>query len=147
MKMSFKAVAATLTRTLWTKGHKTPPLARSPKVNRLSTTCRVSAAGAGIEQGCKEKTKIGSSDRPSGEVPSFTEPAHRCTTGDKKRPTGPKEPVGAPGVATGVKRRSHTSTAVPANSTSYLWARYNETKRLVHGKQRITSLFPKSPPK
>ncbi|KAA8590755.1 hypothetical protein FQN60_001698 [Etheostoma spectabile] len=123
--MSFKAVGATLTRTLWTKGHKTAPLAQSPQVNRLSSTCRVSAAGKDREQGGEEKTKFGISKGPSGE------PAHRCTTGDKKRPKGP-EPLGAPGVVTGVKRRSHTSTAAPANPTSYLWARYNDTKRLVH---------------
>ncbi|KAF3860782.1 hypothetical protein F7725_001037 [Dissostichus mawsoni] len=123
--MSFKAVGSALTRTLWTRGQRTPPAARSPKVNRLSTTCRVS----GKQQGCdKTKSCSSDSDRRSGEGPSpSSDPPHRCTTADKKRP---QEPVGAPGV-TGVRRRSYTSTA-PVSQSTYLWARYNDTKRLVH---------------
>lgn len=133
--MSFKAVGtALLTRTLWTKGHRTPPLARSSKVNRLSTTSAVR------QQGCETPKEQSSSslesDRPGGDGPSSGEPPHRGTAGEKKRP---KEPVGAPGV-TGVRRRSYTSTAAPVNQTSYLWARYNDTKRLVHGKQRVPGI-------
>lgn len=135
LTMSFKVVGSALTRTLWTRGQRTPPAARSPKVNRLSTTCRVS----GKQQGCdKTKSCSSDSDRPSGEGPSpSSEPPHRFTTADKKRP---KEPVGAPGV-NGV-RRSYTSAA-PVSQSTYLWARYNDTKRLVHGKQRVPTICPK----
>ncbi|XP_059190033.1 5'-nucleotidase domain-containing protein 2 [Centropristis striata] len=124
--MSFKAVGTAFTRTLLTSGHRTPPLAGSPKVNRLSTSCRVSAGG---KQGSENiKTCSSNSDTLSEDVPSCSEPSHRCTTGEKKRA---KEPAGAPGV-TGVRRRSFTSTAAPSTLTSHLWARYHDAKRMVH---------------
>uniref|UniRef100_A0A8P4KAK3 5'-nucleotidase domain-containing protein 2 n=1 Tax=Dicentrarchus labrax TaxID=13489 RepID=A0A8P4KAK3_DICLA len=124
--MSLKTVGAALTRTLWTRGNTTPPIVRSPKVNRLSTTCRASGER---KQGLgKTKEQSCNTDRPSEDVPSSSELPHRCTTGDKKRP---KEPVGAPGV-TGVRRRSYTSSTAPMDKRSYLWARYNDLKRMVH---------------
>ncbi|XP_074499669.1 5'-nucleotidase domain-containing protein 2 [Sebastes fasciatus] len=133
--MSFKVVG-TLTRTLWTRGHsRTPPVARSHKVNRLSTTTcsRLSAGGKQSSERSQEQSCSSESDKPSGDVlpsssSSSKEPPPPPHSGDKKRP---KEPVGAPGV-TGVKRRSYTSTAAPAKKSTYLWARYNDTKRLVH---------------
>ncbi|XP_044067368.1 5'-nucleotidase domain-containing protein 2 isoform X2 [Siniperca chuatsi] len=126
--MSLKTVGTTLTRTLWTTGNRTPPLARSPKVNRLSTTCRVTGERKQGREKTKEQSCSSDSDRPSGDAPTSSEPLRRCTTGDKKRP---KDPVGAPGV-TGERRRSYTSTAAPVDQKSYLWARYNDMKRLVH---------------
>nr|XP_046251901.1 5'-nucleotidase domain-containing protein 2 [Scatophagus argus] len=126
--MSLKTAGIALTRTLWTRGNRTPPVVRSPKANRLSTSCR---ASAGTKQG-REKTKEQScgscTDRPSDDVPASSEPPHRCKTVDKKRA---KEPVGAPGV-TGVRRRSFTSITAPVDQRSYLWARYDDMKRLVH---------------
>lgn len=135
--MSFKTVG-TLTRTLWARGNKTPPLARSPRVNRLCTTCRISGGKKQGRDGTKEESCGSDSDRPTGNAPSPSDPLHRCTAGDKKRA---KEPLGAPGVC-GVRRRSFTSTAAPMDQISYLWTRYNDMKRLVHGKQRA----PPSPP-
>lgn len=129
--MSFKTVG-TLTRTLWARGNKTPPLARSPRVNRLCTTCRISGGKKQGRDGTKEESCGLDSDRPTGDAPSPSDPLHRCTAGDKKRA---KEPLGAPGVC-GVRRRSFTSTAAPVDQISYLWTRYNDMKRLVHGKQR-----------
>lgn len=128
--MSFKTVG-TLTRTLWARGNKTPPLARSPRVNRLCTTCRISGGKKQGRDGTKEESCGSDSDRPTGDAPSPSDPLHRCTAGDKKRA---KEPLGAPGVC-GVRRRSFTSTAAPMDQISYLWTRYNDMKRLVHGKQ------------
>ncbi len=136
-KMSFKTVGTALTRTLWTTGNRTPPLVRTQKVNRLSTTCRLSGGGKQGREKTNEQSCSSDSDRPSGDVPSSSEPPHRCTTGEKKRP---KEPVRAPGV-TGVRRRSYTSTAAPVDLRSYLWSRYNDMKRLVHGKQRVPPPF------
>ncbi len=135
IKMALKIVGTALTRTLWTTGNGTPPLVRSPKVNRLSTTCRVSAERKQGRDKTKEQSCSSCPDRPRDDVPSPGEPPHRCTTGDKKRG---REPVGAPGV-TGVRRRSYTSSTAPVDQRSYLWARYNEMKRLVHGKRRVTT--------
>lgn len=127
--MSSSAVAA-FSRALRTGGNGA--FARSPQINRLSTTCSLS----GESQQGREVTQSPDSNRPSDEAPSAVDPPNRCTPADKK----PKEPTGAPGVS-GVRRRSYTSTAVPVDSKSFLWARYNDTKRLVHGKQRVPHLL------
>lgn len=135
LNMSLKTVGTAVTRILLTTGNRTPPLVRSPKVNRLSTTCTLSGEG---KQG-REKTKSfdSCSARPGEDGRSSCEPPHRSTSADKKRP---KEPVGAPGV-TGVRRRSFTSaTAAPVDKRSYLWSRYNDMKKLVHGKQTVRAL-------
>ncbi|XP_026188911.1 5'-nucleotidase domain-containing protein 2 [Mastacembelus armatus] len=126
--MSLKTVGTVLTRTLWATGNKSPPAARSPQVNRLRSTC--SESGATQQGRGKTKEQSWSSDgaRQNGDVPTSSELPHRCTTGNDKRS---KEPVGAAGV-TGVRRRSYTSTAAPMDTKSQLWARYNDTKRLVH---------------
>lgn len=134
-RMSLNTVGTALTRTVWTRGNRTPPFMRSPKVNRLSTTCWVSGERKQGREKTKEKSCGSCTDGPREDVPTSSEPPHRCTAGDKKRP---QEPLGAPGV-TGVRRRSYTSTAVPVDQKSYMWARYNDTKRLVHGKQRVTA--------
>lgn len=128
-EMSSSAVAA-FSRALRTGGNGA--FARSPQINRLSTTCSLS----GESKHGHEITQSPDSNRPSDEAPSAVDPPNRCTPADKK----PKEPLGAPGVS-GVRRRSYTSTAVPVDSKSFLWARYNDTKRLVHGKQRVPPPF------
>lgn len=127
--MSFKVVG-TLTRTLWTRGHsRTPPVARSHKVNRLSTTTCSRLSAGGKQSSERSQDQSSESDKPSGDVlPSSSSSREPPPQGGSKQP---KEPVGAPGV-TGVKRRSCTSTAAPAKKSTYLWARYNDTKRLVH---------------
>lgn len=140
LKMSLNTVGTTLSRTLWIRGSSTPSFPRSNRVNRLSSTCRVSGESKQgrdktTEQSCGTRT-----DRPSDDVPS-TDPPHRCTAADKKRP---KEPLGSAG-GTGVRRRSFTSRAPALDQKSYLWARYNETKRLVHGKQKVPSWSPSVP--
>uniref|UniRef100_A0A1A8SJD9 5'-nucleotidase domain containing 2 n=1 Tax=Nothobranchius rachovii TaxID=451742 RepID=A0A1A8SJD9_9TELE len=114
--MALKTAGTALSRTLWARGNRTPPLGRSPRANGFSSTCR--ALGV-TEQGDK-------SDAPgqSGEG----EPPNKCPSADKKRL---KEAVGAPG-GTGVRRRSFTSNAAPMDQTSYLWTRYNDMKRLVY---------------
>ncbi|XP_028266613.1 5'-nucleotidase domain-containing protein 2 isoform X2 [Parambassis ranga] len=128
--MSLKTAGTALTRTLWARGSRTPPLARSPKANKLSTTCSVFAeTKQGNTKQQQQQQSSASSDRPTGDGPSCSEPPHTCTTGEKKRAA--KEPAGAPGVR-GVRRRSFTSTAAPMDQRSYLWSRYNDTKRLVY---------------
>ncbi|XP_022043136.2 5'-nucleotidase domain-containing protein 2 [Acanthochromis polyacanthus] len=120
--MSLKTVGSALTRTILARGNGTPPVARSPKVNGLSTSCSLLADR---QQG---ESHGHPSDRPTGDAPPPSEPPHMRTAADKKRPP---EPVGAPGVP-GVKKRSFTSDAATANERTYLWARYNDMKRLVH---------------
>lgn len=121
---SLNPAGTALARTLWTAGNRTPPFVRSPNVNRLSTTCALS--GEKAQDQTKEPQTLGScSGRPADAAPPSREPPPRCA--DKR----PKEPLGA----TGVRRRSYTSTAVPVDQKSYLWARYNDMKRLVHGKR------------
>lgn len=127
--MAFNAVAAVFSRALRSGANGTPPLLRSPKVNRLST----SRGLTGGDQQQREVTKSSDSctDRPGNDAPSSGEAANRCTSADKKRT---REPPSAPGVR-GERRRSFTSAA-PADTKAYMWARYNDTKRLVHGKLR-----------
>ncbi|XP_043986797.1 5'-nucleotidase domain-containing protein 2 [Gambusia affinis] len=126
--MPFKTVGTVLTRTLWARGNRTPPLARSPRVNRLSTSCRALAGSKQIEKN-KGQSCSSDTDRPSGgDAPSSGEPPHKCGSGEKKRL---KETVGAPD-ASGVRRRSFTSNAAPMDQTSFLWSRYNDLKRLVY---------------
>ncbi|MEQ2225252.1 hypothetical protein ILYODFUR_015656 [Ilyodon furcidens] len=138
--MSFKTVGTLLTLTLRATGNRTPPLARSPRVNRLSTSCRVFAGSQHVEKN-KGQSCSSDSDRPNdGDVPLSSEPPHKCGNGDKKRL---KEAAGAPG-ASDVRRRSFTSKAAPMDQTSFLWNRYNDLKRLVYGKHRIP-LCPHSP--
>ncbi|XP_034552470.1 5'-nucleotidase domain-containing protein 2 [Notolabrus celidotus] len=123
--MSLKTVGTALTRTLWTRGNRTPPVIGSPKTSRLSSACREFGGG---KQGHEKSCSSNSEKPPTADVTSSSEPPHRCTKGEKKRA---KEPVGAPGVS-GVRRRSYTSNAAPADQRSYLWARYNDMKRMVH---------------
>lgn len=137
--MAFNTVAAVFSRALRSGGNGTPTLLRSPKVNRLSTSCSLS--GGNEQQREVTKSSDSCTDRPGNDAPSSGEAANRCTPADKKRT---KEPPGAPGVR-GERRRSFTSAA-PADTKSYMWARYNDTKRLVHGKLRTRTFFPAHPP-
>lgn len=132
-KMSLKTVGTALTRTLWSGGNRTPPLARSPKVNRLSSKC---SAPAGGKQGSEESCSSNSA-RPSGDVPSTSEPPPTAKAAARKRH---EEPAGAPGV-TRVRRHSFASPAAPVDQRTYLRARYSEMKRLVHGKTRATVML------
>lgn len=137
LKMAFNAAAAAVLlfgRALRSGANGTPPLLRCPKVNRLSTSCRLSAGN----QQPGEVTK--SSDSCTDDGPG-NEAANRCPPAEKKRS---KEPASAPGVR-GERRRSFTSAA-PADTKAYMWARYNDTKRLVHGKLRTRTFYQHIPP-
>ncbi|XP_037540705.1 5'-nucleotidase domain-containing protein 2 [Nematolebias whitei] len=126
--MALKTVGTTLSRTLWAKGNRTPPVGRSPKGSRLSTTSCRELGGTKQQQEEKTSQKEGQSCG-SDSSHSSSEPPHcKCPSGDKKRL---KEAVGAPGVP-GVRRRCFTSKAAPMDQTSYLWTRYNDMKRLVY---------------
>ncbi|XP_023154476.3 5'-nucleotidase domain-containing protein 2 [Amphiprion ocellaris] len=121
-EMSLKTVGTALTRTILARGNGTPPVARSTKASRISTSCSLLADR---QQGQSHERISG---RPTGDAPSPSEPPHTRTAADKKRAP---ETVGAPGVP-GVKRRSFTSDAAATDQRAYLWARYNDLKRLVH---------------
>lgn len=138
LKMAFNVVAAVFGRALRSGGNGTAPLLRSPKVNRLSTSCRLS--GGNQQQSEVTKSSDSCTDRPGSDAPSSGEAANRCKSVDKTRT---KEPPGAPGVR-GERRRSFTSAA-PADTKAYMWARYNDTKRLVHGKLRTRTFHQHNP--
>ncbi|XP_054628426.1 5'-nucleotidase domain-containing protein 2 [Dunckerocampus dactyliophorus] len=124
--MSCKLVTTSFTRTLWTGGNRFPLLTRSTKLNRVCITHGV-CTGQTLQghDGTKESSCF--SGR-SGDVPQCSEPPLRATTTARQLP---EEPAGVPGV-TGVRKRSYTSNAAPLDQKSYLWARYNELKRMVH---------------
>lgn len=129
--MAFNTVAAAFSRALRSGGNGTAPLLRPAKVNGLSASRTLSGGNQQDRQVAKSSDSCADTDRPGDNAPASSEAAHRPTPADKK---GTKEPVRAPGVG-GERRRSFTST-VPADPKSYMWARYNDTKRLVHGKLR-----------
>lgn len=138
LKMAFNVVAAVFGRALRSGGNGTPPLLRSPQISRLSTSCGLS--GGNQQQSEVAKSSDSCTDRPGSDAPSSGEAANRCTPADKTRT---KEPPGATGVR-GERRRSFTSTA-PADTKAYMWARYNDTKRLVHGKLRTRTFLQHNP--
>lgn len=138
--MSVKTLGSALTRTLWAKGNRTAPGTRSPKGNSLSTTCRGLAKGKHGCENTKEQSCGSHTGRPSGDVLPFTEPPRAPAVGNMK----PDEPVGAPGVS-GVRGRSYFTNAAPMDQRTYLWARYHDMKRLVHGKL-LVPLCPSRPP-
>ncbi|KAF7660690.1 hypothetical protein LDENG_00277650 [Lucifuga dentata] len=127
-KMSLKTARSTLTRALWTRGNRTPPLARACKANRFSTTCGLCGSGKQGREKQQEQSCGSASNEQSQDQRSSSEPPHKCPPGGKKRP---EEPPGVPGVG-GDTGRLFSSAAPSLDPKFYLWARYNETKRLVH---------------
>lgn len=136
--MAFNTVAAVFIRALRSGGNGTPPLLRSAKMNGLSASRTLSGGNQQDREVAKSSNSCTDTDRPGSDAPTSSEAAHRPTPADKK---GTK---GAPGVR-GERRRSFTSAA-PADPKSYMWARYNDTKRLVHGKMSTPHLLPAHPP-
>lgn len=141
--MSLNSVGATISRSLRATATRTPPFARSPEVGRLSASrwaSTDSSEGGAAKEGRQSRGESGTPDGPGRDVPASSEPQSlRCPPGDKRKS---KEHTGARGVGGG-RSRSFTSRALPADNKSYLWARYNEMKRLVHGKR--TSCSPPRP--
>lgn len=122
-KMAFNTVAAVFVRALRSGGNGTPPLLRSAKLNGLSASRTLSGGNQQDREVAKSSDPCTDTDGPGNDAPTSGEGARKSTPADKK---------GAPGVR-GERRRSFTSAA-PADTKSYMWARYNDTKRLVHGK-------------
>lgn len=135
--MAFNTVAAVLVRALRSGANGTPPLLRAAKLNGLSASRTLSGGNQQDRGVAKSSDSCTDTDRPGNDAPTSSEAAHRPTPADKN---GAK---GAPGVR-GERRRSFTSAA-PADTKSYMWARYNDTKRLVHGK--MSSLLLAHPPR
>lgn len=135
--MAFNTVAAAFSRALRSGGKGTPPLLRSAKVDGLSASRTLSGGNQQDRQVAKSSDSCADTGGPGDNAPASGEAARRSTPADKK---GTKEPVRAPGVR-GERRRSFTSAA-PADPKSYMWARYNDTKRLVHGKLRTPPPLP-----
>lgn len=137
-KMAFNTVAGVLVRALRSGGNGTPPLLRSAKLNGLSVSRTLSGGNQQDREVAKSSGPCTDTDGPGNDGPSSSEGAHKSTPADKK---GTK---GAPGVR-GERRRSFTSAA-PADTKSYMWARYNDTKRLVHGKLSTPPPFTSTSP-
>lgn len=109
-RMSYKT-AGILGRVLLQSGNRTPPLARSLKLQNYS---KCSSCGVSNQEG---KSKPCTSASPTSPA------AHRHQVGGKKRT---EETLTLSG-------RSYSSTALKVDQKTYLWARYSEMKRLVHG--------------
>lgn len=141
--MSLNSFGATISRSLRATAARTPPFARSPEVGRLSASRWAStdrSEGRAAKEGRQSQGESGTPDGAGKDVPAPSEPQTlRCPPGEKRKS---KEHTGARGVGGG-RSRSFTSRALPADHKSYLWARYNEMKRLVHGKR--TSCSPPRP--
>lgn len=127
--MSIKTICTVLSRALRSSGnHGSPLVAGSANGSRLSSTCG-SCGGKGEEE--TEQSCSSDPERPSGDVHSS------CSeSAPAEAKTRPKKKVGGSGVG-GVRGRSFTSTAAPIDQVSYLWSRYNDMKRLVHGRHRV----------
>lgn len=134
--MSIKTICTVLSRALRSSGnHGSPLVAGSANGSRLSSTCG-SCGGKGEEE--TEQSCSSDPERPSGDVHSS------CSeSAPAEAKTRPKKKVGGSGVG-GVRGRSFTSTAAPIDQVSYLWSRYNDMKRLVHGRHSV--LFSTPPP-
>lgn len=136
--MAFNTVAAVFIRALRSGGNGTPPMLRSAKLNGLTVSRTLSGGNQQDREVAKSSDPCTDTDRPGNDTPTSSEAAHKSTPADKK---GTK---GAPGVR-GERRRSFTSAA-PADTKSYMWARYNDTKRLVHGKKSTPPPFTSTSP-
>ncbi|KAL7884262.1 hypothetical protein AOLI_G00070320 [Acnodon oligacanthus] len=114
--MSLQRVGG-LGRALWQSGSRTPPLAR--KDRNFSGKRLAPCAACSAEQTCRAGLCKGASP-PA--VPPASPAGARHQIGGKARS---EESLNVSG-------RSFSSTALTVEQTSYLWARYNEMKRLVH---------------
>lgn len=139
--MSLNTVGATISRSLRATGTtRTPSFARSHEIGRVCASRWVSTDGSegrAAEEGRQSRGESATPGGPGSEVPASREPQTlKCPPGDKKKG---KEQTRAPGVGGG-KKRPFTSRALPADRKTRLWARYNEMKRLVHGKLTSCSM-------
>ncbi|XP_061840360.1 5'-nucleotidase domain-containing protein 2 [Nerophis lumbriciformis] len=124
--MSFKQVSTSLSRTIWTTGGNRN-LARPPKLNGVNLTRAVSTGRlVQSHDGTKEQTSYLS--EASSDGPQCSQPTLGASTAARQLS---EEPAGASGV-TGVRRQSFTTNAAPVDQKSYLWARYNDLRRMVH---------------
>ncbi|KAI4904879.1 hypothetical protein NFI96_011574 [Prochilodus magdalenae] len=114
--MSLRRVGG-LGRSLWQSGSRTPPLAR--KDRNFSSRRLAPCSSCGAEKKCREGLCITPSP-PA--VPTASPAGSRHQLGGKART---EESLNVSG-------RSFSSTALKVEQKSYLWARYNEMKRLVH---------------
>ena len=119
--MAFKKLGTSLSRALWNNGSRTPPPARSKKSNCVFTICDEYSGFQRAEEKKCEGCESGSC-RSDPAVLSPSAPSAPAVHSLKR----PEEPVAVLG-------RSYSSTALKVDHKTYLWARYNEMKRLVHG--------------
>ncbi|KAG5282289.1 hypothetical protein AALO_G00054350 [Alosa alosa] len=114
-RMSYKTVGV-LGRALLQSGNRTPPLVRSRKLQNYSSKC--SSCGVTNQEGKYKQTN----GKPCSSGSPTSPAVHRHPVGGKKRT---EEKLSLSG-------RSYSSTALKVDQRAYLWARYNELKRLVH---------------
>lgn len=115
-RMSYKTVGV-LGRALLQSGNRTPPLVRSRKLQNYSSKC--GSCGVTNQEGKREEKSC----KPCASGPPTSPAIHRHAVGGKKRI---EEKMTLSG-------RSYSSTALKVDQRAYLWARYNEMKRLVQG--------------
>lgn len=132
--MSLNTVGATISRSLRaTSTTRAAPLVRPPDVCRLSVSRWASTDGSegrATVEGLQRQGDSAKPDGPGSETAASREPqGPRGPPGDKRKG---KERAGTPG---GGKKRPFTSRALRVDCKTSLWLRYNEMKRLVHGKR------------
>ncbi|KAG9340318.1 hypothetical protein JZ751_021765 [Albula glossodonta] len=120
-----------LGRALWSRSTKTTPLSRAAKIQSFACGSMASGMSGGHGgQCCKSGASCGSDKSPgaapatgpSSISPASPSSAHRHQVVGKMRS---EESLAVSG-------RSYSSTAPKIEPKTYLWARYNEMKRLVH---------------
>lgn len=94
----------TITRALWNNGNRTP-LVRSS--NGSSTRCDVNGTQGSEKHNHDNEQRCGSN-------------SYKSTTGAASSSAAHRKQVGTP--------------TLKVDQKTYLWARYNEMRRLVHGK-------------
>lgn len=126
--MSLNTVGATISRSLRATSNRTA------EVGRLSASRWASSDtsdGRAAKPGRQSQGKAGAPDGP-GRATAAAAAAAASSEPQSPRRKKSKEHTGGPGVG---RSRPFTSRALPSDHQSYLWARHNEMKRLVHGKR------------
>ena len=131
--MSFQKVSLSLGRALWNNGYAgRTALASSTQYKEFSNKCDdkiKSPTGQCKDKGCGSVTQTTNQGPLSSSAPSLPQKQHEV--GKKRQSDG--RYGGPAGCYGGPAGRTYPRTAGKADQKAHLWARYNDTKRLVHG--------------
>ena len=124
--MSFQKVGPSLGRALWNNVNAgRTALKSSTQFNEFSNKCDdniKSPTGQSTDKGCGSAAQTSNQGPLSCSAPPLPEKRHEV--GKKRR---------SDGCSGGPAGRPYSRTAGKVDQKAHLWARYNDTKRLVHG--------------